>query len=547
MLLILSVPAAVLADGAQGPRYGNEEALARYAAGRLLEERDDRNAALDEYFRALYLDPGSLEITRRISEVEANLGDPARSLEFARRALQIDPADPRTLWLEGTALLNLGRDTESLAPLQAATSADSERVEYFRTLARAAERLDEYDLLVRCYRHVVWLDEDDGEAWFQLATAEARRGRFGAADSALRFAVELNPIRPGLFLLQGWISESLGRLADAREAYREHLQIHPGDQAARRRFVAVLAAERRFREAAREARILARARPDDVEVRHVEAELLFEAGAAGEAMRALEGLERDLPEDPEALSVRVGLLARHGRARLGVEQADRWLARHPGDLRAEMLAARALELGGRWDQAAGRLRAAIGGAPDSLAPRVMLARTYESAGKLKDAELVWRESAEKFPRLDALLFDLALCREKLGDLAGAESAIRDVLAREPANATALNFLGYLFADHDRNLEEALDLIGKALRLDPENGAYLDSLGWAYYRLGRLEEARTQLERAIRIVGADPVVHEHLGDVYNGLRLNQLARDQYLRSLSIDQSNGRVKAKLSRTR
>lgn len=547
VLLILSVPAAVPADGAEGPRYGSEEALSRYAAGRLLEERDDRTAALDEYFRALYLDPGSIEIARRIAEVESNLGDPARSLEFARRALQIDPDDPRSRWLEGTALLNLGRDRESLAPLEAATLADSERVEYFRTLARAAERLEQYDLLARCYRRVVWLDEEDGEAWFQLAAAEARRGRFGAADSALRLAVELNPIRPGVFFLQGWIAESLGRLADAREAYRQHLQIHADDQGARRRFVGILARERRYAEAAREARVLARARPDDLEARNVEAELLFEAGSGAEAMSALDRLERERPDDLDALSVRVGLLARHGRARLAVEQADHWLAKHPGDLRAELLAARALDLGGRSDRAADRLRRVIASTPDSLAPRVLLARTYESAGKLREAEETWRESAEKFPRLNGLIFDLAQCREKLGDLAGAEAAIRDVLTQEPANATALNFLGYLFADHNLNLNEAVDLIEKALRLDPENGAYLDSLGWAYYRLGRLEDARAQLERAIRIVGPDAVVHEHLGDVYKDLRLNQLAKDQYRMSLSIDQANGRVKAKLSRIR
>ena len=125
--------------------------------------------------------------------------------------------------------------------------------------------------------------------------------------------------------------------------------------------------------------------------------------------------------------------------------------------------------------------------------------------------------------------------------------MRDVLAREPENPTALNFLGYLFADHNRKLDEAVDLIQRALARDPDNGAYLDSLGWAYYRLGRLEDARTQLERAIRVMGGDPIIHEHLGDVYKDLRLNQLAKDQYLKSLSFDQVNSRVRSKLSRIR
>ncbi len=134
-------------------------------------------------------------------------------------------------------------------------------------------------------------------------------------------------------------------------------------------------------------------------------------------------------------------------------------------------------------------------------------------------------------------------REKLGDLSGAEAAVRDVLARQPEHPAALNALGYLWADHDRNLEEAVRMIQKALETDPENGAYLDSLGWAYYRLGRLQDARELLERALVRSGGDAVIHEHLGDVYKALRLNGLARDQYRMTLAPDKSNPRVRAKL----
>ena len=155
--------------------------------------------------------------------------------------------------------------------------------------------------------------------------------------------------------------------------------------------------------------------------------------------------------------------------------------------------------------------------------------------------------AEVGRRALGLAFDLAQCRERIGDIAGAEAAVRDVLRREPNNPTALNFLGYLWADHNRNLDQAVELIARALALDPDNGAYIDSLGWAYYRLGRLAEARVQLERAVRLTRGDPVVLEHLGDVYNGLRLNELAKEQYRLSLAADPGNSRVKAKLDSLR
>lgn len=544
--LLASAPAAA---GPGQPRavYPNEEALRRYAQGRLLEEQGARPRALDEYYRALFLDPHATDVARRVSEVAAQMGDPGRSLEFAERALEVDPADPRALWLKGAALLNLGRDEEALSVLQRSVAIDSQTVEYVRTLARAAERLDRYDLLARSYRRVVWLDDQDAEAWFQLAAAEARRGRFGAADTAVAIAAELNPLRPGLHFLRGWIAEILGRTDEAEASYREHLEAHRDDQATRRRYVALLARDKKYKEALPEAQILAKANPKDLDLRHLEADLFFQAGQPKDGMRALDEIREDFPNDPDAVNVRLGVLARNGRSKQAINEAEKWLAERPDDLHARLVVARTHEVGGDLPGAIKHLQRAMVIAPDSIAPPVLLARAYDKAGKHAEAEPILEKAHEKFPAVTAIAFDLALCREKLGDIAGAESAVRDVLAREPDNPTALNFLGYLYADHNRNVGEAVGLIQRALAQQPDNGAFLDSLGWAYYRLGRLTEARKELERAVALSDGDPVIHEHLGDVYKDMQLKDLAREQYKKSLAADSTNQRVRAKLSSIR
>jgi tetratricopeptide (TPR) repeat protein len=239
----------------------------------------------------------------------------------------------------------------------------------------------------------------------------------------------------------------------------------------------------------------------------------------------------------------VALRARPGRAAQAVAEAEAFAARRPDDFRAHLVAARARTLNRQPAPALDHLRRAVALAPDSLAPRAMLARFYEQQQRGREAEQVWAETAARFPEHNGVAFDLAACRERLGDLAGAEAAVRDVLRREPDNATALNFLGYLWADHNLNLDQAVDFIARALALDPDNGAYVDSLGWAFYRLGRLAEARLHLERAARLTGGDAVVLEHLGDVYNALQLKQLAAEQYRASLAADPGNARVRAKL----
>jgi tetratricopeptide (TPR) repeat protein len=526
------------------PRAHHPEALSHYLTGRLLEERGLDVDAIEEYRQALLLDPGRPEIELRVSEVAARLGEVRRSLEHAERVLKQEPGNPRALWLKGSAMFNLDQAPEALKALRAAVAADSAQLEYWRTLAHVAEQVDQVGLVAECWRHLVELDADDGESWFQLAAAEARLGRFAAADSMLAEATALNPVRPGALFLAGWIQESLGHAEQAMQLYRHHLEVHPGDQAARRRLVSLLVDASRFAEAYEEAQLVGRANPDDPDAIVVEADLALRLGHAARAGELLDRLLEANPDDPARLARVAGILGRRGRGRDAVARAQDWAGRHPADYRGQLLVAQARSESGDADGAAAAARRAMEMVPDSLGPRFMLGGILQAHRRYAEAETVWVGTARRAPMASRARLELAFCREQLGNLEGAVSALRDVLAREPNNASALNFLGYLFADHNRDLAEAEALVRRALAQEPDNGAYVDSMGWVYYRLGRLTEARGELERAVRLSHGDPVVREHLGDVYKDLRLFDLARDQYRQSLGRDQGNARVRAKLS---
>jgi Flp pilus assembly protein TadD len=117
---------------------------------------------------------------------------------------------------------------------------------------------------------------------------------------------------------------------------------------------------------------------------------------------------------------------------------------------------------------------------------------------------------------------------------------------DPDFAPALNYLGYMWAEAGENLDEALLLVQQAVEIEPDNGAFADSLGWAHFQLGQYEESQRFLERAAELVGNDPVVFEHLGDLYVALgRLDQ-AREVYQRALDLEADNAQaVRDKLSR--
>jgi len=133
------------------------------------------------------------------------------------------------------------------------------------------------------------------------------------------------------------------------------------------------------------------------------------------------------------------------------------------------------------------------------------------AGATEQAMALVNEALAEYPDSASLRYTRAMMFEQRDDLAAMEADLRRILADDPDNATALNALGYTLANRTERYQEALALVSRALELEPEEPAILDSMGWVLYRLGRLEEARDYLARAYAGF-PDPEVAAHLGEV-----------------------------------
>jgi tetratricopeptide (TPR) repeat protein len=131
------------------------------------------------------------------------------------------------------------------------------------------------------------------------------------------------------------------------------------------------------------------------------------------------------------------------------------------------------------------------------------------AKSLDEAEKLSLTNEDK----EAIYFSRGAMFEKTKKIDQSEAEFRKILAINPNSASALNYLGYMWADRNVRLNEALDMIRKAVDQEPNNGAFLDSLGWVYFRLGKLSEAEEYLKKALDRSGKDPTVNDHLGDVY----------------------------------
>ncbi|HMG03897.1 MAG TPA: tetratricopeptide repeat protein, partial [Chthoniobacterales bacterium] len=139
--------------------------------------------------------------------------------------------------------------------------------------------------------------------------------------------------------------------------------------------------------------------------------------------------------------------------------------------------------------------------------------------------------------------DQAALYEKAADL------FRKSISLDPANAAeAYNYVGFMFAEHNIHLDEAEEMIGRALQLDPNNGAYLDSLGWVQYRKGKYEIALTELLRAAQnLTRDDPIVFEHIGDTYAKLNRIPQALDFWQKAIALTPDNKLLADKIEKTK
>jgi tetratricopeptide (TPR) repeat protein len=145
----------------------------------------------------------------------------------------------------------------------------------------------------------------------------------------------------------------------------------------------------------------------------------------------------------------------------------------------------------------------------------------------------------------------AISHERQDNWEEAEADFRRALELNPGHPQVLNYLGYSMVEQRVNLDEALDMIERAVSEQPESGYIVDSLGWALYRLGRYDEAIGHMERAAELMPTDPVINDHLGDVLWAVGRKAEARFQWKRALSLHESDpspdlepDRVRRKLS---
>jgi tetratricopeptide (TPR) repeat protein len=183
-----------------------------------------------------------------------------------------------------------------------------------------------------------------------------------------------------------------------------------------------------------------------------------------------------------------------------------------------------------------------------LARTLSLAKRHTEALAAFDMTRLEAEQNQESLLNGGFYFEWGAAAEQAGQYEKSAELFRKCLKiedRPEVIAQASNYLGYMWVDRNENLEEAGQLIQRALSLAPNNGAYLDSLGWYYYRVGKFDKALIELLRAVENTEpADATVFDHLAETYAKLKNEQQAMNFWQKALSLDPGNDKITAKLN---
>ena len=485
--------------------------------------------AIASFSAAVRLDPDDLESRSALARLLASVRRGEEAAEHFREIVRRAPDPYAELFLLAQLRLAAGDREQAFDYLMS-----SLRIEPRQPEAREAlddllrgppipgrSREEALEAVVALYREAA-TEHPEVDVLVALADVEARSGDFGGGAATFERVLALDPANElalmGLALLrqqQQQLEETEAMLTRLLEINGRHLparQALGGVYLARCEYDRAAAEFERLLELPRDSYGTTRRR--DFLVRLAQARQ--EAGDDAGALDALEEAVRLAPGRDDALTFRVMLTQGNlaaGRAARALELADELAGENPDNPGVQALHARALGAAGRDDEALAILRALAERHPDRPVMTHELLRLHVGADRMEAAEALARDWLAERPDDHAFRFQLAAILERTGRLEEAEAEFRAILDAVPDHHLSLNYLGYMLAEEGDRLDEAEDLIERALEADPYNGSYLDSLGWVQFRRGALDLAEPNLLRAERCMPENSVVLDHLGDLY----------------------------------
>ncbi|MGI4980174.1 MAG: tetratricopeptide repeat protein [Janthinobacterium lividum] len=459
--------------------------------GQLYEVGHESAKAEAQFKAAQGLDNGSEESMLNLARLYSEQGDSARVIS----TLTAVPVGDRTLRMElaiASTYDQLHKPKDAAAAYRRALDIEGDNLDAQRGLASALLNSDKLDDALAAYNTIVATEPQDAQSYIKISEIQRRQGHYDTALATLKKAKTLLPDSEELVFNEALIYDALGRYADAEQSLKGVL-------------AATVKADGKYTDGERNNRAIFL---DRLALLYREQNKTTEAVETYKQIAALGGdmktrgiggqvdAYRDAHEWDKAASI----------AAAAAKDA-------PDDRDAQVLYAGQLADTGKADEGLALLQKQLNGKAEDRVTYLTLAQAYIRLRRWNDANAAL-DKAETFSQKTDdkvyLYFLRGTIDDKVGKKDEAEVWLRKVLDIDANNAQTLNYLAYMYAERGIKLAEALTLVKKAVELDPQNYAYLDTEGWVYFKSGEYALSETLLQKAVERNATDPTVHDHLG-------------------------------------
>jgi tetratricopeptide (TPR) repeat protein len=526
-LALVAAPAAY--SEVTDPAEDSGTLLGNYLSGRVARGDHDTVTAADYYSKALAEDPGNEIILEQAFLLEAASAHWDRAIELAKELVKIEPSHRIARFLLGCDAFKRGdykQADEDFAAARQGPIADLTSTLARAWVQEAAGKPDE------AFATLDGLSDADWAQFYQRyhrGLIADIAGKHDVARQAFAQAFKKNP--------------STLRVADAyarhavnnnnRKLARQTLKTHISKSAGHPLSEALLADIEEGKT------------PPLLVVTPTEglSEVFY---GIGDALAGEGGLDMGIiflqfslylkPDFPLAYAALAEAYENAKKYELEMEALDQIKPDSPLWVNVQIQKAFALNSLERVDDAKVQLEQLIDKNPKDTRPLDALGNILRSHERYGEARDFYTRALKLIPKPEkdnwTLFYSRGVCNERLKDWGAAESDFKEALSLSPDESLVLNYLGYSWIDQGQNLKQAMDYIRKAVKLKPDDGYYVDSLGWAYYRLGNLPAAVENLERAVELKPDDPIINDHLGDAYWKVGRTLEAKYQWQQALTL---------------
>jgi len=481
--------------------------------GRLYRLNNELLKSENEFKEAVKIQPDSEEAVTTLAYLYNEEGDSSHALQV----LNTVPEKARTAKLYSALGYTYEQQKDYKQAVEAykkSTQLDPDNLDAVRGLAQNLMNDGQTDAAAEQYKAIVEADPSDAQTYMRIAEIDRRNGKFDQAMESLKKANAVVPDSLEVQYNMAVIDEAQGKYDDSIQILTGLLQKTDHSEAdystpdKNNRAVFLERLGTVYREANRY--------PQAVETFRKMLDLGDENAVRGYSQ--LIETYRDNKQWQQATDV-----------------AEEAAKKFPNDRGLQMMAASQQADMGNSGAAIERVKAMAkgNGNSDDRDVYIALAQMYSRVKDWDQAETNIDKAIEMSSKpedRDYALFVAGSIYERQKKYDKAEEDFHKVLADDPKNAMALNYLGYMLADRGTRLDEALGYIRRAVALDPQNGAYLDSLGWVYFKMGNYDLAEENLRRAEEHMSNDPTVQDHLGELYQKTGRLKLAATHWERSL-----------------